>query len=84
MNDPVEAGVTDWDPLVDLLPLQAPVPEQLVALVVVQLSVVLAPCVRVDGDAAMEMAGAGVTATDETARIALRIVVPPSPVQDRV
>lgn len=77
-------AVTNRDPLVALAPLHAPVPVQLVALVDDHVRVVLPPCVKDEGEAEMATDGAGVTATDETARVELCVVVPPVPVQASV
>jgi len=74
---PVAAGVTDWLPLMALLPDQPPEAVQLVTLVVAHDSVVALPSVTVLGEALKLSVGAGV----ETVTVVEPVPVPPGPVQ---
>jgi len=77
---PVAGGVTDWLPLIALVPVQPPEAVQLVTLVVAQDSVVAVPSVTVVGDALKVSVGVG----DVTVTLAEPEALPPGPVQLRV
>jgi len=78
---PVAVGVRLCEPLVSLAPVQAPVAEQLSALVAFQVSVELAPSVIVVGATLIDTTGCGgAFAVTET----LLVMVPPPPVQASV
>jgi hypothetical protein len=73
--------VTDWDPPVALVPLQLPDAVQVVAFVVLQVSVEAAPLATVEGLAEKLSVGAGAAVA---VTLALLEIVPPAPLQASV